>query len=328
MNRRRGALIALGACALWAPMTVIGRQKIYSIGYLANNPTPRESSNSFKAFAGALRERGWVEGSNLEIRIRTSGGRDELFALLAPELVRENVDVILTTGAASTRAARAATNSIPIVFGSTANPVEQGFVASLARPGGNVTGVGFLIIELTPKRLQLLKEMLPRAKRFARMYSGSNKNMHPSIMREPDAAARSLGIALQHVEVAGPDDIEAAFAAAARSRVDAVIVEADAVFIVNRARLAALALKHRLPMMAPDGRYTEAGALVSYGENFTELYRRAGFLVDKILRGARPADLPVELPTVFETMVNLKTAETLNITVPDAILLQANRVFR
>ena len=322
-------VLALGAGALFAPAAGLAQPpKIYRIGYLANNPDPRESSYSYKAFVGALREQGWVEGKNLEIRIRSSGGRDELFGLHAPEFVRENVDVILTTGAASTRAAKAATDSIPIVFGSTANPVEHGFVASLARPGGNVTGVGFLVIELTPKRLQLLREMIPRVSRIARLYSASNKNMDPAVMREPDSAARALGLTLQHIAVAGPDDLEAAFARAARARVDAVIVEADAVFIVNRDRVAALGRKHRLPLMCPDGRYTEAGALISYGENFSELYRRAGFLVDKILRGSKPAELPVELPTVFELFVNMKTAEALGLNVPDSIMLQANRVIK
>ncbi|HYK14515.1 MAG TPA: ABC transporter substrate-binding protein [Burkholderiales bacterium] len=322
-------VLTLGAGALFAPALVRAQPpKMYRIGYLANNPDPRASSYSFRAFVDALRESGWIEGKNLEIRIRSSGGRDEQFSLLAPELVRENVDVILTTGAASTRAAKAATESIPIVFGSTANPVELGLVASLSRPGGNVTGVGLMVIELTPKRLQLLREMIPRVSRIARLYSASNKTMQPSVMREPDAAARRMGVTLHHIAVAGPDDIESAFGRAARERVEAVIVEADAVFIVNRERVSALGLKHRLPLMCPDGRYAEAGALISYGENFTELYRRAGFLVDKILRGSKPAELPVELPTVFELMVNMKTASALGLSVPDSILLQANRIIK
>jgi len=329
MNRRRKLLIALGASALATPIASFAQQqRVYRIGYLANNPDPRESSFAFKAFIGALRESGWIEGKNIEIRIRSSNGRDEMFRVLAPEFVRDQVDVIVTTGAASTHAAKAVTNSIPIVFGSTANPVEQGLVASLARPGGNVTGVGFLVLELTPKRMQLLKEILPRASHFARLYSATNKTMAPSVMREPDAAARALGIKLRHIAVTGPDAIEAAFDTAARGRADAILVEADAVFIVNRARIAALALKHRLPMMCRTGDTRKAGALVSYGENFIELYRRAGFLVDKILRGSKPADLPVELPTVFELMVNLKSADALGVTIPDSIILQATRVFK
>jgi putative ABC transport system substrate-binding protein len=329
MNERRKLLSAFLAASLAVPLESFAQQgKVFRIGYLANNPDPRVSSYSFRAFVGALREQGWIEGKNIEIRIRSSGGREEMFVLHAPALVRENVDVILTTGTASTRAAKVATDSIPIVFGSVANPVEQGFVATLARPGGNVTGVGFLAIELTPKRLQLLREMIPSISRIARFYPRNNKTMDPAVMREPDSAARALGLTLTHIAVAGPDDIEPAFARAARARVDAVILEADAVFIVNRDRIAALGLKHRLPIMCPDGRYTEAGALMSYGENFSELYRRAGFLVDKILRGSKPADLPVELPTAFELFINMKTAGALGLGMPDPVLLQANRVFK
>jgi putative ABC transport system substrate-binding protein len=329
MMTRRKLLIALGAGALAAPLVSFAQQqKVYRIGYLANQRDPRASSTSFKAFVGALQELGWIEGKNIEIQIRSSGGRDEWFPNLAAEFVRENVDVIVTTGAASTRAAKAATDRIPIVFGSTANPVEQRFVASLAKPGGNVTGLALLVQELGPKRLQLLKEILPRATRFAHLYHASSITLQPAITGGDDSAARALGITLQLIPVTGVDDIEAAFAAAARSRVDAITVKADAVFVVNRDRIAALARKHRLPMMCADGRFTEAGALVSYGENFASRYRRAAALVDKILRGAKPADIPVEQPVIFELVVNLKTAKALGMTIPESILLQADRVIK
>jgi putative ABC transport system substrate-binding protein len=330
MITRRRLVIALGAAALTGPLAGFAQsQKIYRIGYLANEPDPRKSSNTFKAFVGALQELGWTEGKNLEIRIRSSGGRDELFPSLAAEFVREKVDIIVTTGSGSTRAAKAATDSIPIVFGSAANPVEQKFVASLARPGGNVTGLAILVQELGPKRLQLLKEILPRSSRFARLYSADNiVVMQPAIIRENDAGARALGVTLQHIAVKDSNDIETAFIAAARNQVDAVAVEADALFVVNRARITAIALKHRLPLMGPDGRFAEAGALASYGENFASRYRRAGFLVDKILRGAKPADLPVEMSSTFEFAVNLNTAKALGITIPDSVLLQAERVIK
>jgi ABC-type uncharacterized transport system substrate-binding protein len=330
MITRRRFVISLGAGAVAAPLVSFAQQpKVYRIGYLANQSDPRASSTSFKAFIAALEEQGWVEGKNIEIRIRSSGGRDDRFPELAAQTVRDNVDVIVTTGAASTRAAKAATSRIPIVFGSTANPVEQKFVASLAKPGGNVTGSATLVQELGPKRLQLLKEILPKASRVVRLYSALTlAELQPTIVRAYDSAGRMLGIALEHRAVAGPENIESAMAAVARGRFDAVILDADALFVVNRQQIAALALKHRLPLIGPDGRYAAAGALVSYGENFSALYRRAGFLVDKILRGAKPSDMPVEQPSAFELMINLKTAEALGVKFPDSVLIQANRLFK
>jgi ABC-type uncharacterized transport system substrate-binding protein len=327
MNRRRQLLIALGAGALAAPFADFAQQKIYRIGYLANDPD--RASPTFQAFIGAMRELGWVEGKNIEIQYRTSGGRDELFPKLAADTVRENVDLIVTTGSPSTRAAKAATDSIPIVFGSAANPVEQNFVASLARPGGNVTGLALLVQELGPKRLQLMREMLPRATRFARLYQASSlAPIQPAIIKEDDAAARTLGVTVQQIPVTYLENLEAAFAEAARSRLDAVQVTAAALFVVNRDRVAKLALDHKLPLMGPDGRFAEAGALVSYGENFAARYRRAAFLVDKILRGAKPSDIPVEQPAIFELVVNLKTAKDLGVAFPKSFLLQADRVIK
>lgn len=328
MNRRRKLLIALGASALATPFAPFAQQhKIYRIGYLANDPD--RTSPTFQAFIGALRELGWVEGKNLEIQYRTSDGRDDKFPQLAAETMRADVDLIVTTGSGSTRAAIAATDRVPIVFGSAANPVEQGFVASLARPGGNVTGLALLVRELGQKRLQLLKELLPRAKRFARLYQGNAAvDTQSAILGEDELAARALGVTLLSIPVPGIDDIEAAFAKAARSRVDGITVKADSMFVVRRAPIAALALKHRLPMMCADSRFTEAGALVSYGENFASRYRRAAVLVNKILRGAKPADLPVEQPTIIELVVNLKTAKALGIGIPQQVVLQANRLIK
>src|SRR2546425_2776165 len=316
MMTRRRLLIAL-ACGVLAqsfPSYAQQQPKVFLIGYLANQHDPWATSTSFQAFVAGLRELGWIEGKNIEIRIRTSGGRDEMFPYLAAEFVRENVDLIVTTGAASTRAAKAATDSIPIVFASSADPVQQNFVASLARPGGNVTGLAILAQEIAAKRLQLLKEALPHASRIARLYSSTNPKMAPATMREPDRAAALLGMTVEHIPVASAEDIDSALAAAARDGADALIVEPDAVFIVNRTRLTAAALKYRLPLMGPDGRYAEAGALMAYGENFAARYRRAAFLVHKILQGAKPADLPVELSTFFELVVNLKTAKALGLT--------------
>lgn len=323
-SSRRVFLIALGASVLAAPLAVFAQQKVSRVGYLAN-AADRAKDITFDAFVAGLRELGWIEGKNLDIRYRGSGGREELFPKLAAEFVREGVDVIVTTGSASTRAAQAATHIIPIVFGSSANPVEQKFVASLTRPGGNVTGLAVLFLELSQKRLQVLKEIFPRASRVARLYSSSNVvTMQPAILSKLDSTAGALGVKLQHIPVARPDDLEAGFAAAARSRVDAITVEGD--FPVHRARIAALALKHRLPMMCADGRYADDGALVSYGEDIIEMYRRAAFFVDKILRGAKPAGLPVEQPAKYELVINMKTAKALGIKIPSTILVRADRV--
>lgn len=329
--------MALGAGVLTAPLLSFAQpQKVYRIGYLANDPDPE--SPTFQAFLRGLRELGWREDKNIRIEY-ASERPDKKFADLAADMVRNKVDVIVTTGSPTTRAAKeatektetakGATDRIPIVFGSAANPIEQGFVASLAHPGGNVTGLALLVQELGPKRLQLMKEMLPRATRFARVYAVSGlKTIQPAIMAEYDAAARTLGVKLQHIAVTDLEDIQPAFAAAARDRVDAIQVTADSLFVVNRGAIATIALKHQLPMMGPDGRFADVGALVSYGENFASRYRRAAFLVDKILRGTKPADIPVEQPLNFELVINLKTSRALRIAMPQSFFLQADRVVR
>lgn len=319
--------MTLGAGALTAPLLSFAQpQKVYRIGYLANDPDRK--SPTFQAFIGALRELGWSEDKSIQIQY-ASERPDKKFADLAADMVRNKVDVIVTTGSPSTRAAKAATDRIPIVFGSAANPVEQGFVASLARPGGNVTGLALLVQELGPKRLQLMKEMLPRATRFARMYEVTSlKTIQPSIMTEDESAARTLGVKLQQIAVTDFNEIQPAFAAAARDRVDAIHVTAASLFVVNRDSIAKLALEHRLPMMGPDGRFADAGGVVSYGENIASRYRRAAFLVDKILRGTKPADIPVEQPANFELVINLKTAKALGIAIPQSFLLQAERVIK
>jgi putative ABC transport system substrate-binding protein len=326
-SERRKAMVLLGAVALVGPSLLIAQQQKLRIGYLANDPD--RASPTFQAFARALNELGWVEGSNVEILYLSSGGRDELFAGIAANAVRSSVDLIVTTGSASTKAAIAATDRIPIVFGSAANPVEQKFVASLSRPGGNVTGLALLVQELGPKRLQLMKELLPHGYHFARLYqSASIAPLQPGIISEDDAAAKTLGVRLQHVPVKSIDGIEPAFAAAARDKIDGIITTAAALFVVNREWLARLAIQYKLPMMCADARFCEAGALISYGENFSSRYRRAAFLVDKILRGAKPADLPVEQPTVFELVLNLRTANALGMSIPASVVLQADRLVK
>jgi putative ABC transport system substrate-binding protein len=268
-----------------------------------------------------LRDLGWAEGKNIDFRFKSSYGRDERFSEIAAEFVRDNVDIMVTTNSGSTRAAMGATDRIPIVFGSAANPVEQKFVASLARPGGNVTGLALLLRELGPKRLQLLKDILPRATRVARLFQ-ANVPTAPT----GDDNAPAFGITLVDIPVPTVDDIEEAIAIAARKKVDAITVQSDGMLVINRNKISDVAKKYRLPVLCADTRFTEAGALASYGENFSKRYRRAATYVDKILRGAKPADLPVELSMEFELVINLKTARELGITIPKAILTLADRI--
>ena len=325
---RRRLLAAAGAAAVVATFRAGGQQQpaLRRIAYLANDPSPRKQSETFKGFVDQLRQLGWVEGRNIEILDRTSSGRDDAFPGLVQDVLAARAEIIVAGGSAATRAAKAATESIPIVFGSAASPVEQKLVASLARPGANVTGLSLLVAELGPKRLQLIKELLPNAKQVARLYDASSTPvLQPGIIQTDAAAAEGLGLTLRQMPVADVAGIEATFAAAARSRIDAIILTAAGLFVGNRERIAKLTLRYGLPTMGPDARFTQAGALVSYGEDFVARYRRAAMIVDKILRGVRPADIPVEQPATLELVVNEMTAKTLGIEIPSAFAIQVNR---
>jgi putative ABC transport system substrate-binding protein len=241
--------------------------------------------------------------------------------------VSEKVDVIVTGGSAATRAAKAATATIPIVFASAADPVGQKLVTTLARPGANVTGCALDVQELGSKRLQLLKELLPRISHVTRIYQvASIDPLQPAIINEDDSGARRLGVALQHVAITDMDSIKAALAAAAQRRDDAIILTGAGLFVGNRENIAKLALRHRLPTMCTDLRFTKAGALVSYGENLDLRYRRVAGIVDKILRGANPANIRVEESTDTELAINMITAKALGIVVSDAFRLQAKHI--
>jgi putative ABC transport system substrate-binding protein len=325
MTTRRSFIASLGLTSLSAPLAAFA-QKVYRIGYLANNLDPAAPTSTYQAFIAGLRELGWVEGKNIEIRIKSSGDNPLQFPNLARQLVQENVDLIMCGSLAAARAAKAATNTIPIVFGSADNPVEHGLVASLRRPGGNVTGHATIVQELGPKRLEFLKEILPRATSFARLYQTASNvpAAQEASIKQHDAAARALGVKLEHIAVADRNDILQAFAAA-RNRIDAFYVKTDGLLLRNRGYIAELGLQHRLPIIGGDDRFAEAGVLLSYGENFPALYRRAADLANKILKyGAKPADLPVEEATP-ELVVNLKTAKKLDLAIPAAVLVLANR---
>jgi putative tryptophan/tyrosine transport system substrate-binding protein len=276
---------------------------------------------SIDVFRKGLHELGWVEGQNMAIEYRWAGGNEERLPALAAQLVHANVDVIVTTSSRGARAAQQLTKNIPVI----ATFVEPGLVKSLAHPEGNVTGLSFMSPELGGKRLELLKEIIPGISRVAVLANVVDPTREASI-KEIDAVARSLGVQLQILNVKKPDEIENAFASMVRRKVRALTVLTPAMFVLNRAGIISLAAKSRLPVMYPDSRFTDAGGLMSYGPNNAELYRRAAYFVDRILKGAKPAELPVERPTKFEFVINLKTAEQIGLTIQPQVLMWADRV--
>ena len=317
--------IVLTVLFLATPLAVAAQQtsdKIPLVGALDYSAPDVARLNWWKALRQRLQELGYVEGRSIRFEARWAQGRRERLPGLAAELVRLRVDVLVTGGGESARAAKQATATIPIVMATGADPVRLGLVESLGRPGGNVTGVTSLSTELIAKRAELLRELLPRISRVAVLSDGTPNTLMS--VRESETAARSLGIATRPIGVAGPSDLDRAFSAAAKEH--AVIVIASPPLFTERKRIADLALKHRLPSMVGGREYAEAGGLVSYAVNYPDLFRRAALYVDKILKGAKPADLPVEQPTTFERVINLKTAKTLGLNVPRSLLVRADRV--
>jgi putative tryptophan/tyrosine transport system substrate-binding protein len=276
-------------------------------------------------FTEALRELGWVEGENVVFERRYAENRLERLPELAADLVRLKVDVIVATGTLAPLAAKRATSTIPIVMVNAGDPLGSGLVPSLARPGGNVTGTSLMVPDLGGKRLELLKELLPRLARVAVPWNAANP--YPAIVfKETEAAARTLGIEVQSLEVRGPDDLDGAFEAARKQRPDAMITVEDPLTINYRKRIADFATGQQLPSLSGLGEFVAAGGLISYGANLDDLFRRVAGYVDKILKGAKPADLPVQQPTKFELVINLKTAKALGITVPPTLLARADEV--
>ncbi len=320
------SILALGALA--APLAADAQPppKVPRIGILWASPI---SANAHlrEAFRQGLRELGYVEGRNVALELRYAEGKLDRLPDLAAELVRLKVDVIVAANTPTALAAKQATRTIPIVMALSGDPVESGLVASLARPGGNVTGLSLMAPELGGKRLQLLKEVVPRASRVA-VLSNPNNPFTGLMVRETEAAARVLGVQLQAREIRAPEDIDRAFQAAIRGRASALIVVDDGLVFTHRARIAALAAKSRLPAIYPFRESVEAGGLMSYATNFADSYRRAATYVDKILKGAKPADLPVEQPTRFELVINVKTANALGLTFPQSVLIRADQVIQ
>jgi len=289
--------------------------------------SPTIASPFAEAFRQGLRGLGYVEGQNIALEERWAEGRFDRLPSLAAELVRLKVDILVTASTPAAQAGQQATKSIPIVLTNVSDPVESGLVSSLARPGGNVTGLSLMHPELAGKRLELLKEVIPKLSRVAVLSNPANPIM-PPLLRETEAAARALGVQLQVVEVRDPTDFDSAFSAMTRERAGALVVLPDAIFQNERTRIAGLAAKARLPAMYAWREAVDAGGLMAYGASVPDIFRRAATYVDKILKGTKPADLPVEQPTKFELVINLKAAKQIGLTIPPKVLAQADRVIK
>ena len=308
---------------LAAPLAVEAQPagKVYRIGVLAGEDSP-----SWEAFRQALRQLGYVEGSNTAIEWRWSEGRLERFPDFAAELVSLKLDLIVASTYPGTLAAKNATKTIPIIMVAVADPVRIGLIASLVRPGGNITGPTLLAgTEMVAKHLELLKEAVPNLSRVAVLWNPANP-MHVVRLREVEVAGRSLGVQPQILKAQGPEEFDSAFAAMTRARAGALYVVGDPMFNQHRTRLAELAAKRRLPAVYELKDQAEAGGLMAYGPNTPDIYRRAATYVDKILKGANPGDLPVEQPTKFELIINLKTAKALGLAIPPSLLQRADQV--
>ena len=329
MNRRRGLLVVLGAASL-APRAVLAQPKqappakIRRIGLLTPF-SPSEVALWHQAFRLGLRDLGWVEGKNISFEYRFGEGRSDRLPDLAADLVRLRVDIILASVSAAALAAQRATRAIPIVMAVGGDPVALGLGESLARPSGNVTGLSQMGTELVGKRLELLKEIVPKLSRVAVLWNPQGRNSALN-WKELQLPARQLGIQLHSIEIRSPNDLEKALEDAATARVGALFITGDPAITSNIKRIVGLAVKSRLPSIFHYSEFSDAGALAAYGPDRADLYRRAATYVDKILKGAKPGDLPVEQPTKFELVINMKTAKALGLSIPQSILLRADRV--
>jgi putative ABC transport system substrate-binding protein len=302
-------------------------KKVSRIGFLTA-ATRAGGAHLTEAFLQGLRELGYIDGQNIVIEYRWADGKFERLSDLASDLVRLKVDVIVAAVTQASLAAKNATGTIPIVMVAVANPVDSGLIATLARPGSNITGTSTMIDEVVGKQLALLKETLPKISRVAAMWNPANPVFQKLQLREVDTTARTLNVSLQKVEARNPDEIERGFAAIGKERTGALHVFPDPVFVTHRGLIADLALKHRLPAISGVKEIADAGLLMSYGPSFAESYRRAATYVDKILKGAKPGDIPVERSTKFELVINLKTAKQIGLTFPQSVLYRADKVIK
>jgi putative tryptophan/tyrosine transport system substrate-binding protein len=326
MNRRRKLVIAFGAGALVTPLASFAQQqrKVWRVGFLSPASASLSSSNT-NAFLKRMRELGYVEGKNLVVEWRFADGKLERLPGLAAELVQLKVDVIVTGGSPAISAAQKATSTIPIVMTPAGDPVGSGFVKSLARPGGNITGLSVMSGDTSAKLLELLRSVVPKLSRVAMLTPSTT---YGPLSKGVQAAAQKAGVKTLVAEASTPQEIENAFSMMVRQKADAVIVGSPTTFAQQHRQIAELALKYRMPSMFQDRVYVEAGGFMSYGQKFTDFYERSATYVDKILKGAKPGDLPVEQPVSFELVVNLKTAKALGLTIPPSFLLRADDVIQ
>jgi putative ABC transport system substrate-binding protein len=326
-------LVVLGVVVgVFSISTVIEAQhpgQIYRIGLLDYGAAESGRLEWWAAFRERLRELGYIDGRNVTFEPRSAHGSRERLQTLAADLVSLKVDVIVTATGIASLVAKQATSTIPIVTATGPDPVGSGLVTSLARPGGNVTGLTSISVELSGKRLELIRTMVPQVSRIAVLWSEtSTRTGRSPFVAESEDAARSLGVLVHPVGVREAEELDAAFRRMSRDAAGAVLIVPDGMLFTNRTRIATLAVNHRLPSVAASREYVEAGALSSYGTDFPDLFRRAAEYVDRILKGAKPGDLPVEQPRKFELAVNLKTAKALGLTLPDSLLVRADRVIR
>ena len=299
--------------------------KVYRVGILTNKASDPAEARLWEAFRSGLREHGWIEGQSIVIEFRAAEGDMARIPELAADLARLKVDLIVARSSIWVQGAKQATSTIPIVFLSHADPVETGHVTSLARPGGNITGLAVMMTDLAPKGMELLTSAVPKTKRIAVLWNPDTPS-HTASLKTVEEAGRALQVKVQTVGVRTAAELDGAFAAMARERAQGGLVLGAALFLAERQRVADLAIKHRLPTMSTMKEILEAGALMSYSPNWLDLYRRGAMYVDRILKGARPADLPVEQATKFEFIINLKTAKAIGLTIPQSLLARADQI--
>ena len=325
MMRRDFITLLGGAAAAW-PLRAGAQQagKVYRIGVLEMTSATLNVANVYALRAG-LRQLGYFEGQNLVIEYRSVDGRDDRFPGLARELLALKVDVIVTRGTPAAKAAKNATSTVPVVMAASGDPLGTGLVTSLSRPGGNITGLSAIVGELAPKRLELIREIVPGLARIAVLANTSNDAVRRDWARI-ETAARSLGVQSQLLDLRESDALGPTFDDASARRADALVVVIDAITQANQQRIVDLAMKHRLPAIYSSREFVDAGGLISYGVSYPDLYRRVATYVDKILKGTKPADLPVEQPTKLELVINLKTAKALGLELPATVLARADEV--
>jgi len=326
MNKRRKLLVAIGASGLVPLSTLAQRGKVWRVGFMASRHLDFvDSDYNYGPFRQGMRELGYVEGKNLIIEWRSAEGKLEHLSGIATELVNLKVDVIVAAGGPATRAAQKATTTIPIVMGSVADPVGNGFIKSLAQPAGNITGSSNMSEDVSPKQLEMLIAMVPKLSRVALLVNPSNPSNVKSV-EIVEAAGHKVGVKILRADARTPQEMDDAFSWIRQQNAGALMMWTEPFFLQQKNQIAELAVKHRLPAMAGDRIYSEAGALMSYGPNIADQYRRSATYVDRILKGAKPAELPVEQPTKFYLVINRNTARALGLTIPQTLLLSADKV--